>query len=354
MFVDQAIIKVRAGAGGNGAVAFRREKGEPKGGPHGGDGGTGGSVVLKAEAGMSTLYDFRHQTEFYAHPGENGGKKQCHGADAPDLVIQLPAGTLIFNAATGDLMHDLRPDESVVIAKGGRGGFGNEHFKSSVNQTPRTATPGAPGEAFELRLELKLIADVGLIGMPNAGKSTLLAATTRATPKIGNYPFTTLSPQLGIAEVDATRRIVLADIPGLIEGASTGAGLGHDFLRHVERTKMLVHLLDAMPMDGTSPADNYRIIRAELRNYSEKLAEKPELIVLNKIDLLNHQERQAAINALADALELRHDRDILAISGAARENLPVLLERLWKMLHPVGGGERAWVATADPSNRAAP
>lgn len=343
MFVDQAIIKVRAGAGGGGAVAFRREKGEPKGGPHGGDGGTGASVVLKAEDGMSTLYDFRHQTEFFALNGENGGKKQCHGADSPDLIIQLPAGTLVYNAATGELMHDLKPGESVVIAKGGRGGFGNEHFKSSINQTPKSATPGAPGEEFELRLELKLIAEVGLIGMPNAGKSTLLAATTRATPKIGNYPFTTLSPQLGIAEVDASRRIVMADIPGLIEGASQGAGLGHEFLRHVERTKMLVHLLDSSPLDGTRPADNYRTIRAELRNYSDILAEKPELIVLNKIDLLSEEEQETAINELAGELDLRIGRDIVAISGASHKNLTVLLDRLWQMLHPVGGGIRNWV-----------
>lgn len=352
MFVDQAIIKLRAGAGGGGAVAFRREKGEPKGGPHGGDGGTGGSVVLKAEEGMSTLYDFRHQTEFYAQNGESGGKKQCHGADAPDLIIQLPAGTLVYNVDTGDLMHDLKPGESIVIAKGGRGGFGNEHFKSSINQTPKTATPGAPGEAFDVRLELKLIAEVGLIGMPNAGKSTLLAATTRATPKIGNYPFTTLSPQLGIAEVDATRRMVLADIPGLIEGASKGAGLGHEFLRHVERTRMLVHLLDAAPMDGSRPSENYRTIRAELKNYSEALAEKPELIVLNKIDLLSAEERDTAIKELAGELGIRADRDILAISGAARENLTVLLERLWASLHPQGGGASGWAVNPAASIQA--
>jgi len=339
---------VRAGAGGGGAVAFRREKGEPKGGPHGGDGGTGGSVVLKAEEGMGTLYDFRHQVEFFAQNGESGGKKQCHGADAPDLIIQLPPGTLVFNVETGDLMHDLKPGESIVIAKGGRGGFGNEHFKSSINQTPKTATPGAPGEGFNVRLELKLIAEVGLIGMPNAGKSTLLAATTRATPKIGNYPFTTLSPQLGIAEVDSTRRMVLADIPGLIEGASQGAGLGHEFLRHVERTKMLVHLLDAAPTDESRPAENYRTIRAELGHYSEALADKPELIVLNKVDLLTPEQRDAAINDLASELGVRADRDILAISGASHENLDVLLERLWALLHPKGDGASGWKATPQP------
>lgn len=338
MFVDRAIITVRAGKGGPGAVSFRREKGEPKGGPNGGDGGNGGSVILKAEEGMSTLYDFRGNPLWAAMDGEPGGKKQCHGANASDLVIKLPPGTLIYNHKTGELMHDLKPGESVVIAKGGRGGWGNEHFKSSTNQTPRKATPGEPGEEFEVRFELKLIADVGLVGMPNAGKSTLLAALTRASPKIANYPFTTLSPQLGIAELDATRRIVIADIPGLIEGASGGAGLGHDFLRHIERTRVLVHLLDAMPEDESDPARNYEIIHDELEQYSKTLADKSVLIALNKMDLLpDDRAREKAVNKLAKDLGLRADKDILAISGATKLNLKPLLERLWKQLHPVAG-----------------
>ncbi len=334
MFVDRAIISIRAGKGGNGHVAFRREKGEPKGGPNGGDGGAGGSVVLVAEDGMSTLYDFRYQREWHAQPGEAGGKKQCHGADAPDLEIKLPPGTQVYDEKTGELLHDLKPGERHVIAKGGKGGWGNEHFKSATNQTPRTSTPGEPGEEFMVRLELKLIADVGLVGMPNAGKSTLLAALTRATPKIANYPFTTLAPQLGIAEVDPMRRIVIADIPGLIEGASEGAGLGHDFLRHIERTRILVHLLDSAPEDGSSPAANYRTIRGELKRYSAALAEKPELIVLNKMDLLDEEEQERAIKDLASELELRPDRDVIAISAAARDGLRPLLERLWTTLHP--------------------
>jgi GTP-binding protein len=334
VFIDQAIITVRAGNGGSGAVSFRREKFEPKGGPNGGNGGSGANVVLKAEEGMSTLYDFRGNPLWFAKDGGGGGFKQCTGADAEDLIIKLPAGTLVYNNETGELLHDLKPGESYIVAKGGRGGWGNEHFKSSTNQTPRNATPGDKGEQFEIRLELKLIAEVGLVGMPNAGKSTLLAATTRANPKIANYPFTTLAPQLGIAEVDAGRRLILADIPGLIEGASDGAGLGHDFLRHIERTKVLVHLLDATPDNGKTPAENYHTIRKELESYSPILAEKPEIVVLNKIDLLDDEERAEAINSLARELDLRVDRDLIAISGAAKLGLRPLLERLWRELHP--------------------
>jgi len=349
VFIDQAIITVRAGNGGNGRVAFRRELGAPKGGPNGGDGGNGGNVVVAAEEGMSTLYDYRGTPLWIAQHGESGGQKQCHGGNALDLVIKLPAGTLIYNNATGALIHDLKPGETFVLAKGGRGGFGNEHFKSSVNQTPRKATPGEPGEEVEVRLELKLIAEVGFVGMPNAGKSTLLAALTRANPKIAPYPFTTLSPQLGIAEVDATRRIVLADIPGLIEGAAGGAGLGHDFLRHIERTKVLVHLLDALPPDGSDPAQNYKTIREELAQYSRALAEKPEIIALNKMDLISEEpERKAAVKKLCKDLGLRVDKDVLAISGAGRMNLKPLLERLWHELHPdqkrVDGWKKAAVA----------
>jgi len=308
---------------------------EPKGGPNGGDGGDGGSVIIRADGGMSTLYDFRHQRNWFAEDGVAGGRKQCTGAAGPNLIISLPPGTLIYNHETGELIHDLKPDEDVVVAKGGRGGYGNEHFKTSINQTPKSATPGAPGEEFKVRLELKLIAEVGLVGMPNAGKSTLLAALTKATPKVGDYPFTTLSPQLGVAELDATRRIVLADIPGLIEGASGGAGLGHDFLRHIERTRVIVHLLDVLPQAETNPADNYRTIREELRQYSPELADKPELIVLNKMDLfVDDEERTQAVNKLCADLQLRPGRDVLAISGAARDGLKELLERLWTMLHP--------------------
>ncbi|QOI99675.1 MAG: GTPase ObgE [Phycisphaeraceae bacterium] len=347
MFVDRAVITVRAGKGGDGKVSFRRGKYEPKGGPNGGNGGKGGDVVIVSEDGMSTLYDLRFQAVYAAQDGEAGGQKQCSGKDGEDFVLKLPPGTMIFDHQTGAMMHDLGPGGRHVIAKGGRGGFGNEHFKSSINQAPRTAEAGEPGQQFQVRLELKLIAEVGLIGMPNAGKSTLLKALTRANPKIADYPFTTLSPQLGIAEVDGQRRIVLADIPGLIEGAAGGAGLGLDFLRHVERTRVLVHLLDASPPDGTKPADNYRTVRRELEQYSVELAERPELIVLNKMDLFpDDASRRKALLAVCRDLELRPGTEALAISGAAGVGLPELLERLWLMLHPRAEQNSGWKASA--------
>jgi len=347
MFLDQAIITVKAGDGGPGCVAFRREKYEPKGGPAGGNGGDGGNVVLQAEDGMSTLYDFRGNPLWAAKNGDPGGGKQCSGATAPDLVIKMPAGTLIYNHATGVLMHDLKPGESVVIARCGTGGWGNEHYKSSTNQTPRNFDKGGEGEKFELRLELKLIADAGFVGLPNAGKSTLLAALTRATPKIAAYPFTTLSPQLGITELDATRRIVLADIPGLIEGASRGVGLGHEFLRHVERTRVIVHLLDAAPLDDSDPAENYRVVRKELAQYSAELADKPEIIALNKMDLIPDEKVQKkVVKKICSALELREGAEVFAISGASGKGLKELMERVWGLLHPAGGSASGWKEAA--------
>lgn len=335
VFVDRALITVKAGDGGSGHVSFRREKFIPKGGPTGGNGGRGGSVILVAEEGMSTLYDYRFQLRYEAQNGEPGGAKQCSGGDGKDLVLKLPPGTLVFNNDTDELIHDLRAKETITIAQGGKGGYGNEHFKSSTYQTPRESTPGEKGPLLNLRLELKLIADVGFLGKPNAGKSTLLAALTRANPKIADYPFTTLSPQLGIAELDAHRRIVLADIPGLIEGAAKGAGLGLEFLRHVERTRVLVHLIDLQPADGSDPAENYRVIREELRQHSQALYDKRELVVLNKIDLIpEKKEREKLIKKLCRELELRMDRDVIAISGATRENLAALLDRLWRELNP--------------------
>lgn len=348
MFVDQAIISIKAGEGGNGAVSFRREKGEPKGGPDGGNGGDGGDVVVQAESGMSTLYDFRHQTLWAAQNGENGSRKQCSGLRGQDLIIRLPPGTLLYNADTSELIHDLREGERVVIARGGRGGFGNEHFKRSDNQSPRTAEPGGEGERFRVRLELKLIAEIGLVGLPNAGKSTLLAALTKATPKIADYPFTTLSPQLGVCDVGDGRRMVLADIPGLIEGASRGVGLGHDFLRHVERTRVLVHLLDAQPDNGRDPAENYRTIREELRAYSPVLADKPEVIAVNKVDLLpDDAARTRILNEVAHATGARPDREIFAISGAAKLGLRPLLERLWAHLHLKDAEVPGWKSAAE-------
>jgi GTP-binding protein len=288
---------------------------------------------MAADDGVNTLLDFKGRPEWRAENGGSGLGSQCTGSKGRDRVIRLPAGTLIFDDRTGELIHDLKPGERVVIARGGRGGLGNEHFKTSVNQTPRNATPGDPGEEKVVRLDLKLIADIGLVGMPNAGKSTILAATSRATPKIADYPFTTLAPQLGIAELDPQRRLVLADIPGLIEGASHGAGLGHDFLRHIERTRIIVHVLDLDPSDGSDPAENYRIIRQELAAYSPLLADKDEVIALNKVDLLPDEDSRAgAARELAAKLGLGAGERVWAISGAAHIGLRELLEHLWKRL----------------------
>jgi len=334
VFIDEAVITVKAGDGGKGCVSFRREKYVPKGGPDGGNGGHGGHVIFVADENVNTLLDFRGNPTWIAANGENGRGKQQSGMAGQDLIIRVPPGTVITDLESTDVLADLGPGEQAVIAKGGHGGWGNEHFKSSTNQAPKSADPGEPGEQRRVRLELKLIADVGLVGLPNAGKSTLLSVLTSARPKIADYPFTTLVPQLGIAEIDGKRRLVIADIPGLIEGASQGAGLGHEFLRHIERTRVLVHLLDAAPPDESSPAANYRMIRAELANYSSLLAEKEELIVLNKLDLLDEDDARSAVARLRADLQLGRDQEVMAISGATGQGTRELLERLWSMLKP--------------------
>jgi GTP-binding protein len=327
MFVDEAIIHVKAGDGGNGCVAFRREKYVPKGGPDGGDGGDGGSVIFVSDPNKNTLLDFAGRHHWRAERGEAGMGKKMFGKKGRELVIPVPPGTLIHDTDHNILLADLdAPHKQVVIARGGKGGRGNWHFKSPVNQAPRYAEPGTDGEERNLRLELRLIADVGLVGMPNAGKSTLLSVVSAARPKIADYPFTTLEPQLGIVELDSDRRMVFADIPGLIEGAQHGAGLGHAFLRHIERTKVIVHLLDLYPTDGSDPAHNYRKIRGELEAFSPNLASKPEVVAANKIDMAIDDE---AITKLVDALP---EREILPISGVSRQNVPQLLETVWKML----------------------
>ena len=327
MFVDEANIHVKAGDGGNGCVSFRREKYVPKGGPDGGDGGNGGSVILEAASDKDTLLDFAGKHHWRAKRGEAGMGKKMFGPGGEDLVIQVPPGTLVFDADHGILLADLAAvGKRVVVARGGKGGRGNWHFKSPTNQAPRYAEPGTEGQERNLRLELKLIADVGLVGMPNAGKSTLLRAISAARPKVADYPFTTLDPQLGIVDLPGDRRMVFADIPGLIEGAQHGAGLGHHFLRHIERTSVIVHLLDLFPLDNSDPAENYRKIRAELEAFSPALADKREIVAANKMDL--------AVDA--DALDrLRRElpgKEIFPISGVSRQGVDPLLERLWKVL----------------------
>ncbi len=331
MLVDSAIIEVHSGKGGDGRVAFRREKYINKGGPNGGDGGNGGSVYLVAVAGIDTLLDFSGRHHWHAQEGEQGGSKQKHGADGEDLHIRVPPGTLVYDEETGELLGDLdEPGKTLLVAQGGRGGFGNEHFKSSTHQTPTEASPGEPGEKKTIRMELKLIADIGLIGLPNAGKSTLLSRITAAKPKIASYPFTTLEPNLGIVDLSADRRLVVADIPGLIEGAHEGRGLGIAFLRHVERTKLLVHLLELEPADGSDPVRNYHTIRQELAGYSDELARKPQIICLSKMDLLpGEHDTQTAIDLIRQELNL----PVLAISAASGQGIPELLEACWNLLN---------------------
>ena len=333
MLIDRATIFVRAGKGGDGCISFRREKFIPKGGPDGGDGGRGGDVILIGEESLSTLLGLTHKPHYRAEKGRQGMGKSMTGAAGEHRVVQVPLGTLVYNSETGELLADINEHgQRVIVARGGRGGLGNEHFKSATNQTPREGTPGETGEEFTLRLELKLIADVGLIGMPNAGKSTMLRAVSNAHPKVADYPFTTLSPHLGIAELPDDRRLVVADIPGLIEGAAAGAGLGHDFLRHVERTSVLVHVVDIAPLDESDAVANYEAIRRELFEYAPELAEKPEIIVLNKIDLLAEDELHQRVQNISGRLGLAKGEQPLLVSGATGRGVRAALEACWAML----------------------
>lgn len=290
MFVDKAKIKIKAGNGGDGAVSFHREKYVAAGGPDGGDGGSGGNVVFVVDDGMSSLIDFRYKRKYTAANGENGGAKRCSGKSASDLVIKVPRGTLIREAETGRIMADMSDDAPHILAHGGRGGKGNQHFATSTRQIPRFAKPGFPGEQFEVTLELKLLADVGLVGFPNVGKSTLISVVSAAKPKIANYHFTTLTPVLGVVKLDAERSFVMADIPGLIEGASEGVGLGHEFLRHVERCRLIVHVLDVSGVEGRDPIDDFEKINAELANFSEALAGCPQIVAANKSDMATTEQ----------------------------------------------------------------
>lgn len=302
-FYDEAKIEVFAGDGGNGNASFRREKFIPKGGPDGGDGGRGGSIYAVADRNLNTLVDFRYTRCFRAQHGEKGGTTDCYGKGGEDLVMRMPVGTIIRNFETGELVADLNVDgKQVLVAQGGKGGLGNLHFKSSTNRAPRQKTNGEPGEHFLFALELKVLADVGLLGLPNAGKSTFIRAVSAAKPKVAGYPFTTLAPNLGVVRTSEGRSFVIADIPGLIEGAAEGAGLGHRFLRHLQRTNLLLHLVDLAPFDPEAdPVREARAIVEELRKYDEKLFDKPRWLILNKLDLVPEEEREIQIRTFLEA-----------------------------------------------------
>jgi GTP-binding protein len=304
-FFDEAKIEVHAGKGGDGAVSFRREKFVPRGGPDGGDGGDGGSIVARADRNINTLIDYRYTRIFKARDGERGRGSDCNGRGAADIVLRMPVGTTVLDADSGEQIADLTTDGSTaVLAQGGKGGLGNLNFKSSVNRAPRRFTAGTPGESRQLRLELKILADVGLVGMPNAGKSSFVRRVSAAKPKVADYPFTTLSPSLGVVRVEAAKSFVIADIPGLIAGAAEGAGLGHQFLRHLQRTRLLLHLIDAASsLEERDPAEEARTIIEELRKYDEALFLKPRWLVLNKIDLVPHDQREALERRILQSLE---------------------------------------------------
>jgi GTP-binding protein len=322
MFVDRVTIHVAAGKGGNGCVSFRREKFVPRGGPDGGDGGHGGSIIVRAEAGVDSLSALAHRKHWKADSGESGSGDNCHGRSAEDLILHVPPGTMVIDADANLVLKDLaRPGEQVTAARGGQGGKGNTRFKSSTNRAPRQSTPGGEGEARTITLELKIIADVGLIGKPNAGKSTLLSRLSRARPEIADYPFTTKFPNLGIVYLNPDRSFVLADLPGLIEGAHAGVGLGHEFLKHVERSGILVHLVEPSPTDGTDPLENYRSIRNELQQYDAALAARPEIVCVSKSELPGADDVR---NSLSKAVR----KDVLAISAVTGNSLDQLLWRI--------------------------
>lgn len=331
-FIDEAVIDVAAGNGGAGCASFRREKFVPMGGPDGGDGGRGGCVIALADANLNTLVDFRYARRHEAGHGEPGRGSDQFGAAGADIVLRMPVGTIVTDLQTQEEVAELlQPGQRVVLARGGDGGFGNLHFKSSTNRSPRKKTSGWPGEQRKLQLELRVLADVGLLGMPNAGKSTLIAAISNARPKIADYPFTTLYPHLGVVRVGMARSFVVADIPGLIAGASEGAGLGHHFLRHLQRTRLLWHVIDVAPLDeSVDPVAQARAVLAELRKYHEALYRKPRWLVLNKIDLVPAERRDALVREVAR--RLRWKGPVYAVSAVAREGLKPLLEATWQQL----------------------
>ncbi|MFZ7136380.1 Obg family GTPase CgtA [Avibacterium avium] len=334
-FIDEALIRVEAGDGGNGCVSFRREKFIPKGGPDGGDGGDGGDVYLVADENLNTLIDYRFEKRFAAGRGENGRSSDCTGRRGKDITLRVPVGTRAIDNDTKEILGDLtKHGAKMLIAKGGYHGLGNTRFKSSVNRAPRQKTNGTPGEKRDLLLELMLLADVGMLGLPNAGKSTFIRAVSAAKPKVADYPFTTLVPSLGVARVGENRSFVVADIPGLIEGAAEGAGLGIRFLKHLERCRVLLHLVDINPIDGSDPADNIAIIESELFQYSEKLADKTQWLVFNKIDTMSDEEAHERAKEILE--RLGWEGDYYLISAATGKNVPALCRDIMDYLdaHP--------------------
>ena len=325
MFADRAKIHVRSGKGGDGHVSFRREKYVPNCGPDGGDGGRGGDVIFVVDEGLNTLTDFRHIRKYKAQDGEQGGKRNCRGKDGEDIIIKVPAGTVIKEAESGKVIADMSGDNTrQILLKGGRGGNGNQHYATSTMQAPKYAQPGQPAQELELALELKVIADVGLVGFPNVGKSTFLSRVTNARPKIANYHFTTLNPNLGVVDLDGAKGFVIADIPGLIEGASEGVGLGHEFLRHIERTKVIIHIVDAASTEGRDPVADIYAINKELENYNEEIAKRPQVIAANKIDAIYEDGEENPIVRIRNEFEPQGMK-VFPISAVSGEGLKELL-----------------------------
>lgn len=330
-FVDEVKIRVEAGKGGDGCLSFRREKFIPLGGPDGGDGGNGGSIYLEVDPSLTTLLDYRYLRLHRAQKGQQGMGSQCTGRSGDDLILKVPLGTLVFDADTEELIADLnQPDMKICIAKGGKHGLGNMRFKSSTNRAPRQTTPGEPGEAFDLRLELQVMADVGLLGYPNAGKSTLISVISAARPKIADYPFTTLYPNLGVVKANFGQPFVVADIPGIIEGASEGIGLGTRFLKHLSRTRLILHIIDVLPVDASDPVHAAKALVKELKQYDPDLADKPRWLVLNKIDLIPEDERAAMVQSIVKGLKWKGP--VFTISALAKIGLDPLINAISEAL----------------------
>lgn len=352
MFVDRAKIRIRSGRGGDGHVSFRREKYVPNGGPDGGDGGRGGDLIFEVDPGINTLNEFRHTRRFFAGDGEPGGKKRCHGRNGVDMIVKVPPGTVVREAQTGQIITDMSYGNSrEILLKGGRGGKGNMNYATPTMQAPKYAQPGKPGVELEVILELKVIADVGLVGFPNVGKSTFLSRVTNAQPKIANYHFTTLNPNLGVVDLDGDG-FVIADIPGLIEGASDGVGLGHEFLRHIERTRVLIHIVDAASTEGRDPIEDIRAINRELESYNADIAGRPQVIAANKIDCFREEDRETVLEILRQEFEPEGVR-VFPISAATGEGVRELLYHTKKMLAEIPEervlfAKEYWVNEQDP------